>query len=111
MRLLWILGVLFSAFLGGGVAQLISSRASSALTSILTTTQLWTQDGTSQFQFNSWPAQYWELSQGTASMPNRSAGPLFKISRTESVDRATCKGNNVDNECNAALAVYSFGSA
>jgi hypothetical protein len=111
MRILWIIGVLISAFLGGAFAQAVVGRTSNALTSIVAATQLWTRNGTSQFQFNHWPAQYWELSQGTTSLPNTSAGPLFKISRTESVNNASCNRNKVDNECNAALAVYSVGDA
>ena len=109
MRILWITGIFISAFLGGAFTQAVVGSTSNALTSIVAPAQLWTRNGTSQFQFNNWPAQYWELSQGTASLPITSAGPLFKISRTESVDKASCKRNKVDNECNAALAVYSVG--
>lgn len=108
---IWVFGVFFSAFLGGAFAQSVTSYAAYALASIISATELRTQNGTSQFQFNSWPAQYWELSQGTPSLPNTSTGPLFKISRTESVNSASCNGNKVDNECNAALAVYSVGAA
>jgi hypothetical protein len=111
MRILWIIGVLISAFLGGAFAQAVVGRTSNALTSIVAATQLWSRNGTSQFQFNDWPAQYWELSQGTASLPNTSAGPLFKVSRTESVNSTSCNHNKVDNECNAALAIYSVGDA
>jgi hypothetical protein len=102
---------IMSAFLGGAFAQSMGSYGAYALTSIMTADQLWTRNGTSQFQFNSWPAQFWELSQGTAATPNSKPGPLFKISKTESVNKATCGGNRVDNECNAALAVYSLGTS
>jgi hypothetical protein len=106
-----IFGMLLSAFFGGAFAQSFGSYGAHALASVISANQLLTQNGTSQFQFNMWPAQYWELSQGTASAPNTSAGPLFKISRTESVNKASCNGNNVDNECNAAVAVYSVGNS
>jgi hypothetical protein len=99
-----------SGFLGGALSRSIDVGPAKALASIVTATQLWTQSGSSQFQFNSWPAQYWELSQGTSSQPNTNSGPLFKISRTEALDPASCNGNKVDNECNAALAVYSVGT-
>jgi hypothetical protein len=107
----YLVAMITSAFLGGAFAQSIASYAAYAFASIITADQLWTKNGTSQFQFNSWPAQFWELSQGTAAVPNSKAGPLFKLSRTESLNKATCNGNMVDNECNSALAVYSFGTA
>jgi hypothetical protein len=102
---------IISAFLGGAFAQSIGSYGAYALTSIITADELWTRNGTSQFQFNNWPAQLWELSQGTVTAPNSKAGPLFKISKTESLSGAGCNGNAVDNECNSALAVYSFGAS
>jgi hypothetical protein len=102
--------MILSAFLGGVFAQSIGTGAY-ALASVVMADQLWTRNGTSQYQFNSWPAQLWELSQGTAAAPNSKAGPLFKVSRTESVNKAACNGNAVDNECNSALAVYSFGAS
>jgi len=111
MNCRYFAAVITSAFLGGAFAQSIGSYGANALASIATADQLWTRNGTSQFQFNSWPAQFWELSQGTATVPNSNAGPLFKISRTESVNNGTCNGNTVDNECNSAVAVYSVGTA
>jgi hypothetical protein len=102
-------GVMLSAFVGGALAQTLESQGVHALASVITASQLLTQNGTQQFQFNNWPAQFWELSEGTTLVPNTATGPLFKISRTESVNKASCNGNRVDNECNAALAVYSVG--
>jgi len=103
--------IILSAFLGGAFVQLLEAYGARALASVVTATQIWTQNGTSQFQFNKWPAQFWELSQGTTSAPNTTAGPLFKISRTEAMNKTSCHGNAVDNECNAAMAVYSVGSS
>jgi hypothetical protein len=107
MSRVFFLLTLGSGFLGGMISRWVDIGAAKALVAIVTATHLWTQNGASQFQFNSWPAQYWELSQGTAAQPNKSAGPLFKVSRTEALNSASCNGNKVDNECNAALAVYS----
>lgn len=68
-----------------------------------------TQRGTSQFLYNSYAAQLWDLSYGTAAAPVTTIGPVFKISKTEFLDDALAV-NKADNESNAALAVYSVGN-
>lgn len=103
------LAFLGCSFLGGATAQSIGGTAF-AVNNIVTAFQVLTQGGTSQSIFNLWGAQFWDLSEGTAGAPVTSAGPLFKVSRTENMASTSCNGNIVDNECNAALAVYSSGA-
>lgn len=107
---LLVCGLLFSSFLGGMASQ--SLYLACAQTPMVPVGPSFPpKNGTSQFVFNSWASQLWELSQGSSGSPVTNAGPLFKISRTEQVSAATCNGNPVDGECNAALAVYSIGSS
>jgi len=66
-------------------------------------------NGTSQFLFNSYAPQNWELAQGNfGSAAITTAGPSVKISRTENLS-ASLFANPVDNEGNATLALYSVG--
>jgi len=77
-----------------------------------TTSGIGLQDalGTSQYNFGSYAAGRWELAVGTGSTPITAAGPSFKISKTEDISSGTCV-NQVDNECNAALAVEAVTSS
>jgi hypothetical protein len=107
----WSLCILMSAFLGGALAQTIGgSIVGQAVGDAMQATQVLTQRGTSQSMFVDYNAQLWELSDGQAKAPVTKPGPLFKISRTESMSNAACGDNSVDNECNAALAVYAIGT-
>jgi hypothetical protein len=107
----WSLCILTSAFLGGAFAQTIGgSIVGHAVGDAMQATQVLTQRGTSQSMFVNYNAQLWELSDGQAKAPVTKPGPLFKISRTESMSNAACGDNSVDNECNAALAVYAVGT-
>ena len=107
----WSLCILVSAFLGGAFAQNVGgSIVGHAVGDTMQTAQVLTQHGTSQSMFVNYNAQLWELSEGKANVPVTKAGPLFKISRTESLSSAACGDNSVDNECNAALAVYAIGT-
>jgi hypothetical protein len=108
----WSLCILTFAFLGGSLAQTVGgSIIGNAIGDVMQATQVLTQHGTSQSMFVNYKAQLWELSEGQAKVPVAKAGPLFKISRTESMSSAACGDNSVDNECNAALAVYAVGTA
>jgi hypothetical protein len=80
----------------GGLS--IQSTGTSTLTDL---------QGTSQSLFTSWAPRLWQLADGTSLNPVTTSGATFKISRTEAVASTTCNGNNVDNECNAALLVES----
>jgi hypothetical protein len=107
----WSLCILASAFLGGAFAQGVGgSIVGHAAGDAMQAAQVLTQHGTSQSMFVNYNAQLWELSEGKANVPVTKAGPLFKISRTESMNSAACGDNSVDNECNAALAVYAVGT-
>jgi hypothetical protein len=107
----WSLCIVTSAFLGGAFAQSVGgSIVGQAVGDAMQAAQVLTQHGTSQSMFVNYNAQLWELSEGQAKVPVTKAGPLFKISRTESMSSATCGDNSVDNECNAALAVYAVGT-
>jgi hypothetical protein len=107
----WSLCLLTSAFLGGAFAQTVGgSIIGHAAGDAMQATQVLTQHGTSQSMFVNYNAQLWELSEGQAKVPVTKPGPLFKISRTESLNSAACGANSVDNECNAALAVYAIGT-
>lgn len=68
-----------------------------------------TVNGTSQYLYNPYAAQLWELSSGTVAAPVTAVGPLLKISKTEFMDAAVA-ANKADNESNAAMAVYSIGN-
>lgn len=70
-----------------------------------------TQTGTSQYVYNLWYSQTWELSAGTIAAPLTTPGPIFKVSRTERMNKAVANGNAVDNEANAAVAFYSSGDS
>jgi hypothetical protein len=107
----WSLCVLTSAFLGGAFAQTLGgSIVEHAAGEAPQAAQVLTQHGTSQSMFVNYNAQRWELSEGLPNTPVTKPGPLFKISRTESMNSAACGANSVDNECNAALAVYAVGT-
>jgi hypothetical protein len=108
----WSLSILTAAFLGGAFAQTVGgSIIGHAAGDAAQVPQVLTQHGTSQSMFVNYNAQLWELSEGQAKVPVTRPGPLFKISRTESMSSTACGDNSVDNECNAALAVYAVGTA
>lgn len=112
-KIVWCASVLLAAFLGGAIGQTIMSSAVAerAIATAMQASQVLTRRGDSQAMFVHYGAQSWELSEGLREHPVTTPGPLFKISRTESIDKAACNGNAIDNECNAALAVYSAGEA
>ena len=94
----------------GGTQTLSNLAATNATsTNLAVSGRLSTLLGTSQYVFNPWSSRLWEIADGTEVSPVSTAGPTFKISRTEAVASTTCNSNNADNECNAALSVISIG--
>lgn len=81
------------------------------VTSNITTLKYKDANGTSQFMFNSYPGKRYEINYGTTGSPVTTAGPTFKLSRTENVSAAQCGANPVDNECNATVAFYNYGTS
>ncbi len=73
---------------------------------------LGTNTGTRVFIFDSvnpLNAPGLEIAVGSDASPITTPGPTIRLSRTENINNALCDSIQGNNECNAALAVYSKG--
>lgn len=100
---------------GAGTKVVLGTSAGATsvldLTTATTPLQITDLKGTSQFEFNSWPAARVEFSDGTNAAPITTNNPTVKVSRTEQLPAGACGGNTNDTECNSALSLVSVGLA